>query len=53
MPVGQWLRPDDETINGKGIDPDEVIEEVDSDADGDPVLERALEILDQGLEKAA
>ncbi len=53
MPVGQWLRPDDEIINGKGIEPDEVIEEIDPDADGDPVLERALEILNQDLEKAA
>ena len=53
MPVGQWLRPDDETINGKGIDPDEIIEEIDPNADGDPVLERALEILSQDLEKAA
>ena len=53
MPVGQWLRADDEIINGKGIDPDEVVEETDPDADGDPVLERALEILNQDLEKAA
>jgi C-terminal processing protease CtpA/Prc len=53
MPVGQWLRPDDETINGKGIEPDEVVEQLDPDADGDPVLERALEILSQDLEKAA
>ena len=53
MPVGQWLRADDEPINGKGIDPDEVVSEIDSDDDGDPVLERALEILHQELEKAA
>lgn len=53
MPVGQWLRPDDETINGKGIDPDEVVEDIDPDSDVDAVLERALEILDQELEKAA
>jgi C-terminal processing protease CtpA/Prc len=53
MPVGLWLRPDDETINGKGIDPDEVVEEGEPDAEGDPVLERALEILVRDLEKAA
>jgi carboxyl-terminal processing protease len=53
MPVGQWLRPDDETIDGKGIEPDEVVEGIGPDADGDPVLERALEILNQDLEKAA
>ena len=53
MPVAQWLRPDDETIDGKGIEPDEVVEVVDPNAGGDPVLERALEILGQSLEKAA
>jgi C-terminal processing protease CtpA/Prc len=53
MPVGQWLRPDDETINGKGIEPNEIVEGIDPDAEGDPVLERALEILVQDLEKAA
>lgn len=52
MPVGQWLRSDDEVIDGNGIVPDEVIE-ADPDADGDPVLDRALEMLSQDLEKAA
>jgi carboxyl-terminal processing protease len=53
MPVGQWIRSDDEIINGKGIEPDEVVEAADEDGDGDPVLERALELLTQDLEKAA
>jgi len=53
MPVGLWLRPDDETINGKGIEPNEIVEGIDPDAEGDPVLERALEILSQELAKAA
>jgi C-terminal processing protease CtpA/Prc len=53
MPVGQWLRHDDETIDGKGIEPDEVVEAASDGGDGDPVLERALEILSQQLEKAA
>jgi C-terminal processing protease CtpA/Prc len=53
MPVGQWLRHDDEIIDGKGIEPDEVVEAADGGGDGDPVLERALEILGQQLEKAA
>jgi C-terminal processing protease CtpA/Prc len=53
MPVGQWLRPDDEIINGKGIEPDEVVEAADDGGAGDPVLERALEILGRQLEKAA
>jgi C-terminal processing protease CtpA/Prc len=52
MPVGQWLRSDDEAIDGNGIEPDEVVEAV-PDGDGDPVLDRALEILSQDLEKAA
>jgi C-terminal processing protease CtpA/Prc len=50
MPVGQWLRSDDEVIDGHGIEPDEVVE---ATGDGDPVLERALEMLGQPLEKAA
>ncbi len=53
MPVGQWLRPDDETIDGNGIEPDVVVEGIDPNADGDPVLDRALEILKQDFEKAA
>ena len=52
MPVGQWVRGDDEPINGNGIEPDEVVEET-ADDDNDPVLERALELLSQELEKAA
>jgi C-terminal processing protease CtpA/Prc len=53
MPVGQWLRPDDEIINGKGIEPDEVVDPATADGDGDPVVARAIEILNQQLEKAA
>ena len=53
MPVGQWLRPDDEPINGHGIEPDHVVEVADPDAEGDPVLERALEIITQEAEMAA
>ena len=53
MPVGQWLRPDDETIDGKGVEPDEPVEGAGPDAGGDAVLERALEVLSQDLEKAA
>jgi C-terminal processing protease CtpA/Prc len=52
MPVGQWIRPDDETINGNGIEPTEVVEAT-GDDENDPVLERALEVLSQDLEKAA
>jgi carboxyl-terminal processing protease len=52
MPVGQWLRSDDEAIDGNGIEPDEVIE-IGPDQDGDPVLDRALELLSQELEEAA
>jgi carboxyl-terminal processing protease len=53
MPVGQWQRSDDEVIDGKGIEPDEVVEVAGPDTDDDPVLDRALEILSQDLEKAA
>jgi C-terminal processing protease CtpA/Prc len=53
MPVGQWLRPDDEPINGNGIEPDHSVVVSDPDAPGDPVLERALEIISQESEVAA
>ena len=53
MPVGQWLKSDDEPIDGSGVEPDEPVEAADSDASSDPVLERALEILAGKLEKAA
>ncbi len=45
LPVALWLRSDGEPINGNGVEPDEPVEVTDPDADGDPVLERALEIL--------
>ncbi len=53
MPVGLWLRPDDETISGNGIEPNEVVEAAEPDSEDDPVLDRALELLAEGLEKAA
>jgi C-terminal processing protease CtpA/Prc len=53
MPVGQWLRPDDQAIDGNGIEPDEVVEAAGNGGDDDPVLERALEMLVQPLDKAA
>jgi carboxyl-terminal processing protease len=53
MPVGQWMRADDEPINGNGIVPDEPVEVADPEAEGDPVLARALEILSRELPKAA
>jgi len=53
MPVGEWLRADDKPINGNGVEPDELVEVEDPEADDDPVLARALEILSQELPKAA
>jgi C-terminal processing protease CtpA/Prc len=53
MPVGQWLRSDDEPIDGNGIEPDHPVEVADPDAPGDPVLERALEIISRESEMAA
>jgi carboxyl-terminal processing protease len=53
MPVGLWMKSDDEPIDGNGIEPDEPVEAADPDAAEDPVLERALEILEGRLEKAA
>jgi carboxyl-terminal processing protease len=53
MPVGQWMRADDKPINGNGIEPDESVEISDPEAEGDPVLSRALEVLSRELPKAA
>jgi carboxyl-terminal processing protease len=53
MPVGQWMRADDKPINGNGIEPDELVEVSDPEAEDDPVLARALEVLSRELPKAA
>jgi len=53
MPVGQWLRGDDKPINGNGVEPDEPVEVTDPEADDDPVLARAIELVSRELPKAA
>jgi C-terminal processing protease CtpA/Prc len=45
MPVGQWLRADQEPIEKNGIVPDEEIEAGAPSDEQDPVLDRALRIL--------
>ena len=49
LPVGRWLRADGEPLYGQGLAPDVVVEEPGSergDGDQDPVLERALELVE-------
>lgn len=53
IPVGNWLRVDGSAISTNGIEPDEVVEASDPESEDDPVLDRALEIVGQALEKAA
>jgi C-terminal processing protease CtpA/Prc len=54
LPVGLWLRGDDEPIDGNGVVPDEVIETApESDEELDPVLDRAIELAGEPLEQAA
>lgn len=53
IPVGRWLGPDDEPIRGSGLVPDEEIEEAAEDEEGDPILERALELLRPEVAEAA
>jgi carboxyl-terminal processing protease len=53
MPVGQWLRADEKPINGNGVEPDEAVEVADPEAEDDPVLARALELVSRELPKAA
>ena len=52
LPVGLWMRLDGEPINGNGVEPTEVVE-VSADESGDPVLDKALELLPGELKKAA
>jgi carboxyl-terminal processing protease len=53
IPVGQWLRADDEPISGHGVEPDEVVEAGDDEEGVDHVLDRALELIHERLEQAA
>ena len=53
MPVGQWLRADEEPINGNGIEPDEKVEVGGGEGSVDAALQRALDLLGGELEKAA
>ena len=53
MPVGQWLRGDDEPIEGNGVEPTEEVAAGDPEQDEDPVLDHALQLLRPELEKAA
>jgi carboxyl-terminal processing protease len=53
LPVGRWQRADGTAINGNGVEPDEVVESAGEEDDGDPVLERALELAGEPLEQAA
>lgn len=53
IPVGRWLGPDDEPLRGSGLTPDEEIEPAADDEEGDPVLERAIELLRPDLAEAA
>jgi C-terminal processing protease CtpA/Prc len=53
MPVGRWLGPDDEPLRGTGLTPDEEIDAAADDEEGDPVMDRALELLRPELAEAA
>jgi carboxyl-terminal processing protease len=53
IPVGRWLDPADEPINGDGLIPNEEVDDPDEDDDGDPILDRALGLLRAAAEQAA
>lgn len=53
LPVGRWERADGTEINGNGVEPDEAIEPATDGEEGDPVLERGLELAAQALREAA
>jgi carboxyl-terminal processing protease len=53
IPVGRWLGGNDEPLRGTGLTPDEEVEPAEEDEAGDPILERALEMLRPSLAEAA
>jgi carboxyl-terminal processing protease len=53
IPVGRWLGPDDQAIDGDGISPDEEVEPTADDEEGDAVLDHALEMIRGRLAEAA
>jgi carboxyl-terminal processing protease len=53
IPVGRWLGPEDEPLRGSGLSPDEEVEPASEDEEGDPILERALELIRLDLAEAA
>jgi carboxyl-terminal processing protease len=54
LPVARWMRTDDETIDGPGVEPTESVEAPRDDDDSDPALERALEmVMESSLAAAA
>ena len=49
LTVARWLTPDQRWIHDVGIEPDVVVElPADVPPDADPILDRALEVLDAG-----
>ncbi len=55
MTISRWFTPNDRAIHGKGLAPDVVVEFTpeDAEAERDPQLERAVDILLLGEVKEA
>jgi len=53
IPVAFWLRADDQPIDSKGLEPDELVAPTTEVEGADPVLERALELRRVRLDEAA
>jgi C-terminal processing protease CtpA/Prc len=53
LPVAHWLRWDDTPIHRTGLEPDEAVAAAAEDEDGDPVLERAVQMLSEVVDQAA
>jgi len=52
--VAYWQRADGSAIHGKGVEPGVELETTQADEDGDPALDRAVELArEQGGEAAA
>jgi carboxyl-terminal processing protease len=53
--IAKWLTPNERTIHGEGLEPDVVVEITDEDfeADRDPQLDKAIEVLLEELDGSA
>ncbi|MCP4896494.1 MAG: hypothetical protein GY906_05915 [bacterium] len=53
LPVGHWLREDEQPITKNGVEPDQEVDARDAEEGTDPILEKALSMVRERLDAAA